>query len=432
VFTKIAQTFGTKLATAIINFLIAVAVSQFLGAEGKGEQGILITTIALVLIFSNIVGGASLVYLVPRYPAWRLMIPAFIWSVLMGAVLGSAFAIFKVIPMEWAWPVALLSILNSWVSILSSVMIGKEKIGRSNIVNFLQSLITILMLLVLIKGFGIRDIRSYTYSLFTAYTLCLLIAFLLLPKLRTAAGEAVTSNARIISELFKYGFMNQLAHIAQILSFRISYFFLDKLTGEKAVGIYSNGVSLMESVWMISGSIALVQYAGIANSNDKAWARDISARLTRYSLWASLFVILPLVILPPAVYVFIFGPEFSGVCHVMRYLAPGVFIFNYALVTGHYFSGTGKYHVNAIASAAGLVVTIVLAMLLIPLYSINGAAMAASLSYAVTSAVVFIWFVKESGAPLRDMIPQFGDLKQLYREGMKKLRPNAQKNTTHE
>jgi len=60
-FLKIFKTFGVRLSSAIISLLIAVVISQYLGAGGKGEQGIIITTIALILIFANIVGGASLV-----------------------------------------------------------------------------------------------------------------------------------------------------------------------------------------------------------------------------------------------------------------------------------------------------------------------------------------------------------------------------------
>ncbi|RLD34114.1 MAG: hypothetical protein DRI83_08455, partial [Bacteroidetes bacterium] len=77
---KILNTFGTRSLSAVINFLIAIAVSQYLGPEGKGEQGIIIATIAFVLVFSNLVGGATLVYLVPRYKFSLLLLPSYAWS----------------------------------------------------------------------------------------------------------------------------------------------------------------------------------------------------------------------------------------------------------------------------------------------------------------------------------------------------------------
>jgi O-antigen/teichoic acid export membrane protein len=185
----------------------------------------------------------------------------------------------------------------------------------------------------------------------------------------------------------------------------------------------------MEAVWMISGSIALVQYSKIANSTDRGYSQQLTARLTRYGLWASLIVIVPLVLLPSQFWVFIFGQGFSEVNQVMWWLAPGVMVFNYALVTGHYFSGTGKYHVNALASASGLLVTVGLALWLIPRYSFKGAALTASISYLITSGVVLLWFIKESGIPLRKLVPLLSDLKemtQMFRESLASLK-NKQK-----
>ncbi len=64
---KILNTFGTRLISAILNLLIAVVISRFLGPEGKGEQGLIIATIAYVLVFANLMGGGAIVYLTPRF-----------------------------------------------------------------------------------------------------------------------------------------------------------------------------------------------------------------------------------------------------------------------------------------------------------------------------------------------------------------------------
>lgn len=411
---RIATTFSTRFVTAIINFLVVVAVSQFLGAEGKGEQGIIITTIALILLFSNILGGASLVYLAARYQARQLLIPSYIWSIAVGLIWGIALYFSGLVPHEYAFHLALLSVINSWASVNTNVLVGKEQIGKSNLVNLFQSLTVIIVFVAVVLLAGQRNIYAYLWALYASY-LCMFIVSVIfaLPYIRNSKTIHASPYKRIIRDLFFYGFMNQLAHIAQLLSFRLSYYLLESFSGLKSVGVYSNGVSLMEAVWMISGSIALVQYSKIANSTDNIYSQQLTARLTRYGLWASLLAIIPLVLLPSGFYVFLFGPGFSAVNQVMWWLAPGVLVFNYALVTGHYFSGTGKYYVNALASAAGLLVTIGLALWLIPRYSFRGAAITASISYFATSAVVLIWFLKESGLRLRELIPLFSDLKEL-------------------
>lgn len=60
---KILGNFGVRLLSAIMNLMIAIVVSQYIGATGKGEQSLVLTMIAIVTIFDNMVGGASIVYL---------------------------------------------------------------------------------------------------------------------------------------------------------------------------------------------------------------------------------------------------------------------------------------------------------------------------------------------------------------------------------
>ncbi len=413
-FKRIATTFGTRFVTAIINFLVVVAVSRFLGPAGKGEQGIIITTVALILLFSNILGGASLVYLAPRYRIRQLILPSYGWSVLCGLVWWLVLDATVLVPHEWALHIAVLSVINSWASINTNLLIGREHIGKSNLVNLLQSLAVIVTFTGLVAFSELRDIRAYFAALYVSYLCMLLISLLFLAPLRRSAAPALKSYRQLIRDLFAYGFVNQLAHIAQLLSFRISYYLLEGFAGIESVGVYSNGVSIMEAVWMISGSIALVQYSTIANSTDKGYSQQLTARFIRLSLWASLAVILPLVLLPSGFFTFLFGAGFSQINRVLWWLAPGILIYNIAMIGGHYFSGTGKYYVNALASAAGLIITLGLGFWLIPEHGYYGAAFTASVSYLITSAVVALWFCKETGRPFRELIPSFRDLRDLY------------------
>lgn len=415
---KIINTLGTKVLTALINFLIVVAISQYLGADGKGEQGIIIATIALILLFSNVIGGASLVYLAPRYRASQLILPAYIWSVITGLLWFGILWFLRIVPQEWAPHLALLATINSWASVNTNLLIGREQIGKSNLINLCQSLCVIIIFPAMVVWGGMQNIRAYMIALYVSYLVMFLLSLIFaLPGIRDHSTQAAAPYRKIIRDLFVYGFMNQLAHIAQLLSFRLSYYLLEAYAGLKAVGVYSNGASLMEAVWMISGSIALVQYSKIANTEDRTWSQQFTARLTRYSLWSSIAAIIPLVLLPADFWVWLFGPGFSEVNLTLWWLAPGVLLFNYAMVPGHYFSGTGRYFVNALGSAAGLVITVALALWLIPVYGFQGAAFTASISYMVTSVMVLIWFLKESQLPFRLMLPLFSDIREMWKIG---------------
>jgi O-antigen/teichoic acid export membrane protein len=219
-----------------------------------------------------------------------------------------------------------------------------------------------------------------------------------------------------MGEMFRYGFYNQVAHITQMLSFRVSYYVLNSYHGEAAVGIYSNGISLAESVWLIAKSISLVQYARISNTDDRKYAQRLTVQLSKVSMAISLLLLLPLLLLPMGFYSFIFGAGFEEVRMVIWSLAIGVVVYNLSILLGHYFSGTGRYHINAIASSLGLIVSLILFFYLIPLYSITGAGIATSISYLFTSIVLLVFFVRDNPGNFVASLSLKGDFKSLQKE----------------
>lgn len=415
--SKIINTFGTRTATAILNLLIAIVISQYLGAVGKGSQGLIVTTIAFILVFSNIIGGATLVYLTPRYPVSGLMLPSYLWSLLIGGISYIFLSIVPLVETRYILDICLLSVLNSFMTINSSLLIGKEKISSSNFVNLLVPLITIIVLLVILTGFQEKSIRSYIMALYAAYGLSFLISAAYIRKFFgrfSKTGGDIFRN--VIKDLFRFGFLNQIAHITQMMSFRLSYYLLDYFHGEATVGIYSNAISISESIWLISKSISLVQYSRIANTDDKAYAASITVKLLKASFIVSALLLLPLLLLPVSFYVFIFGDGFEGIKPVIWYLAPGVLLYNISILSGHYFSGLGKYNVNAAVSSIGLVISVVVYYLLIPLYRETGAGLATSLSYSFTSLALLILFLRHSRISISSLIPVKEDYKYLKSE----------------
>ena len=104
-FRKIINTFGTRLLGAILNFLIAVVISQTVGDVGKGEQALLLMDITFVLIFSDIISGSSIVFLTPKHNFSKIILPAYLWSLLIGLF---SIVVFPLVGGEITWSLAAL------------------------------------------------------------------------------------------------------------------------------------------------------------------------------------------------------------------------------------------------------------------------------------------------------------------------------------
>src|SRR5207247_10255460 len=106
----------------------------------------------------------------------------------------------------------------------------------------------------------------------------LISQFLLLPYMQLADKANLRE---VLAHAARLGFYDQLANIFGYLNLRLSFFLLSRHSGDAALGVYSNAVSIAESIWLISNSFAMVQYARVANSDDEERNRDLTIRFAR-------------------------------------------------------------------------------------------------------------------------------------------------------
>jgi O-antigen/teichoic acid export membrane protein len=123
----------------------------------------------------------------------------------------------------------------------------------------------------------------------------------------------------------------------------------------------------------------------------------LTEKLTKLGLLLAFLSLLIAFFIPASFYKWLFGNEFGELTNIIKLMTPGIWIFNYALIMGHYFSGVGKYYVNAIASLSGFIVTFILSVFVFPQITIYDAALTAVISYFTTSFVVILFYLKEGG-----------------------------------
>ena len=417
-FKKILNTFGTKIAAAVLNFLIAIIISQTLGDSGKGTQALLLTTISFILIFSDIICGASIIYLAPRHSFKKILVASVIWATLIAVVMGFSIWLFypKLAP-DMVAHVAILSLISSLSNINFRFLVGKEEIKKANYNTLLQPVLLVATLIIYYILLKRTDIYGYIIGLYAAYGGTFLLGVWMLRKeYANLPNDKDKDYGPVLRDLFKYGFLNQTGHFVQFFNLRLSYYLLDRFINVGRVGVFSNAVSLAESIWIISNSIALVQYARIANADDRAYAQKLTLDLSKICLLVSAFAVIVLCLLPSQVYVFVFGLDFGEMAGLIRILAPGILFYCVFLILGHYYSGTGRYQMNTYAALCGLVATCVCGFTLIPFYDVTGAAITSAVSYTVNALFLFVFFIRESRFKGRDFILTKDEMKNYITE----------------
>jgi len=417
-FQKIVETMGTKIISALLSFLVVILTTQYLGAEGRGIVAIITTTIGIILLINNFVGGPALVYLVPRRNPIFLILLSYIWAFLIFLISLITLYFINWNLKHWNFYICFLSLIWSFVSIHIMVMAGRENLRIYNLILLLQAAVNFIALFIFFVFLKKQTVSYFVLSFFLSYIIPLIVSYFFVKDFFRGFFFQKFENIRdILKEVTGLGFMAQLGNMIQFMNYRLSYYFLNYYCDHSSVGIYSVGVALAEAVWIIGNSIALVQYSKIANSNDINYSRRISIQLSKLSLSLTLLAIFFLLLLPAKFFALIFGKDFLHVKVILAFLSTGIIALGFGTIMAHYFAGTGRYYVNTLGASIGLISTILFNLILIPEYKSAGAAISASLSYLTTTIFLTWRFVKDTGVLLSEFIPDKEDINLI----MKKL-----------
>lgn len=374
---QILLTFITRFGGAVAGFAIAIVLSQFLGADGKGEASLLILNISFINLLTNVMGGAALVFLAPRFHTFTLLAVSWVWVLASALLLWVLYLVLGIELTGLHGHTFTLAVLLGLFNTNTNILLGKKKTTEFNILTVAQVLLTLGYLLFAFFG-GILPVHfhQYIYALYVGYGLT--FAASLYYVLKETEGYVLTDVKEVLRRFIKHGGYIQLANLGQLLIYRAAFYIIEYSYGLTELGIYSNAVAIAESIWIVSRSISTIQYSEVANEADIDVSRrkTILLRKTNVAIAAGLAIVVCL--LPDGFYTMLFGKDFTGLQQIIWFLAPGIVAFAYAIITTHFFSGIGKNHYNTIISFAGFGVTIITGLIVIPIYGSVGAAITAS------------------------------------------------------
>jgi O-antigen/teichoic acid export membrane protein len=177
------------------------------------------------------------------------------------------------------------------------------------------------------------------------------------------------------------------------LLFRSDILILDGMTTTVAVGLYSLAVSLAELTRLVTDAIAQIALPRQMNT-DHEGAAAATIRVTR------LTTVVALVSVPV-----IYGSSFRGSVMPLLVLAPGLLALGATRPIGAFLLRLDRPTLASSMSVMALGLNIALNLVLVPLYGIAGSAAASSIAYAALAALQTAWFLRATGATVRDLLP---------------------------
>jgi O-antigen/teichoic acid export membrane protein len=395
---NILQTFVSRIFLLGLNFSLVILTTQLWGAEGRGLISILIADVAIIVILNNVLSESSISYMVPKVGLSPLILPAYFW-ILVFSALGAGF--FSFLHHLNFFILFGISLLTSLLSVNLMALVGKQKIKSFNYLTIIVPLFHITIISFFWLG-GFNRISFYFLAAVIALAIVYAISCFQIKSWLNFPLKLKFSQP--LKQTFSYGLKNEISSLLQFLNYRASYFLILFFANDfRSLGIFSIGIAVAESIWAFSRSVSINQYSKLINLTDISRAKDITAKSAKISGYMSIAMVIIILLLPNQFYGWVFGPEFYTIKNILIIIVPGIITMAIANIYAHHFSALGNQRLLIARSVIGLIVNIVLSLLLIPVWDIEGACVAVSLSYLVSSAFIAVMFYKERKFTFKDL-----------------------------
>ncbi len=200
-----------------------------------------------------------------------------------------------------------------------------------------------------------------------------------------------------------------LANLLQFFNYRLDVLVVSYFLGITQVGLYTTAVAVGEALWYTPEAIATVLFPRTASASPEE-ARTFTPLVSRQVFAPTLLIGVLLAVFSRPIVLPIFSGTYSESIPALRLLLPGVVLLALGKVLAGDLAGRGLLLYNTIGSATALIATVVGDLLLIPRLGIDGAAIASSVSYALTTGVLLLFYTRVSGNKLADLvIPRVAD-----------------------
>ncbi len=401
----------TRVLCNVLNFILALIITRYYGAVGKGEMTYIVTLVTFVGFFSNIFSSNSLIYSYSKHQFKTIYSTALVWILMVSCI---EFVLLKMfIPGNnvYIFHICALTILQSIFTLFSSVLLANKEIKKNNILSILFIAMNLLIISFFIFGIQLMSLGSIIKMLYIAYVISISVGIVYsIPYIQMNRLALDLEEVKII---LSFGYKFQIFDFLQFLMLRFSFLLLFQYEGKVSLGVFSIGLSLIESIWIISRSIATLNYIKIANSSEPKSYGRFTLKLVRISLLISILLVGLVFLIPTDVYIFIFGKYCQVLKHYIRWLIPGSIIFPVFIILSSYYSGKGRMDYNIIACGLGSFISIVLGFLLIRKYEMTGTAFTMSISFIVCSLFLFYKFYKSNNFTLSDLLINRNDFSEF-------------------
>ena len=192
------------------------------------------------------------------------------------------------------------------------------------------------------------------------------------------------------------------SNLFQFFAYRMDYWFINYFQNKDELGLYALASRLVQVLWLLPMTVAAVIIPFTVTACDELMEKIktiLRLQFSGYILSGILLAIASPVLIP-----FLFSSDFKGTVLPFIILLPGVIIFTLTTILAAYFAGINRQDINLKISIYCFLTIFLGDILLVPKFSIEGAAIASCIGYSLSGFASLYVFSKKSGWSFKELL----------------------------
>ncbi len=410
-----------SVATKFISFIYLIIVARMLTQEDIGTFYLALSIVSTVSILSDLGFSSAFIRYVPYFSGKKEDEKVFFLlgggyllsgtlSIIFAIILffGAGFfgAILKNSELEK--PIQFLAfylVIGTFFGLNNLFMQGRKKIKESNIVVNFQNTLKLIITVILFFFFE-RSLTSLSLAFVASVLIALILSFWYVRKdLSQIHISTILKKYKELRDLYfeviSFGLSISLitalyAIIGNTDKILLSYM-LPEAESATVIGVYTIAISFAGLVALFPTAIGVIFFPVISElygKNDRKKMAEVSQTAMRWVLFLLTPFTLIFIVFPDNLLQIFYGTAYVSGATVLAIFALGTFLRFLAYVHGYLLAAARFIKIELIVALFAALINIVLNIILIPIYGINGAAIASAISFSVV-AILLIYYVKK-------------------------------------
>ena len=396
-------------------YLLTLIIAHLFGAKGLGDYVLAITVLRLFTLLAKLGLDTTSIRFIASFASKNKWTSIFNFRRKIVFVLLFSSLTFSALMYFLAHPIA--DLINAKVEYIklnaffvlpmSFFMLHYQSLrGLKRIAEFSffyrmsQALFTVISIVVIYQFFQDEEVPVYAYLV--SLLLVSFLSFLTFKywlNNKSSGIESAELEVLKYSQILKISIPLMFAQSVQFIMAWTDKLMLGSMTTIEDVGIYHTAfkLSMFAAVALMSvNSIASPKFAEMFAKNDMEGLEKVVHQSTKMIFWSSVPFVVVFFIFPHFL-LGLFGEEFKIGVTAFIFLSCGRLISSLSGSVGNILQMTGNQNIYASILLIGALLNIVLNLILIPLYGINGAALASMSSLIVWNLSMVLVVKKKFG-----------------------------------